>query len=160
MAVVENGVQTADVTGLVRIEQGHRDAARVERSEEGDEIVEVLRAQDRDPVTGLGDLLQAGADGLVAGTEVGPVQVALDTVALGREVDESVGEFVPTNLRPSFDVLDQVPVVGELDQSVLMNGLWKAISTPITWDRSQAPKIVPGPRLPALQPRRTLLDFP
>ena len=67
LAVVEHGVQAADVAGLVRVEQRHRDAAGVQRAEEGDQVVEVLRAEDRDPVAGLGDLLQAGADGVVAG---------------------------------------------------------------------------------------------
>ena len=60
VAVVEDGVQPADVAGLGRVEQRHRDAAGVQGAEEGDEVLEVLRAQDRHPVTGLGHLLQAG----------------------------------------------------------------------------------------------------
>ena len=61
-AVVEHGVQPADVAGFGRVEQRHRDAARVEGAEERDHVVEVLRAEDRDSVAGLGDLLQPGGD--------------------------------------------------------------------------------------------------
>ena len=53
LAVIEHGVQAADVAGLGRVEQRHRDAARVEGAEERDEVVEVLRAEDRDAVAGL-----------------------------------------------------------------------------------------------------------
>lgn len=129
MTVVEHGVQPADVSGLVRVEQRHRDAAGVQRAEERDEVVEVLRAQDGDAVTRLGDLLQAGAHGAVSGAEVRPVQIAGHTVALGGEVQEAVGELVPTNLRPSFDVTDQASVVGNLISPSLMNGLWNPIFT-------------------------------
>ena len=60
LAVVEHGVQAADVAGLGRVEQRHRDAAGVERAEERDDVLEVLRAEDRHSVAGLGDLLQRG----------------------------------------------------------------------------------------------------
>ncbi len=53
LAVVEHRVQAADVAGLGRVEQRHRDAARVQGAVERDQVVEVLRAEDRDPVTGL-----------------------------------------------------------------------------------------------------------
>ena len=119
VAVVEHGVQAADVAGLGRVEQRYRDAAGIQRAEERDEVFEVLRAQDRNPVTGLGDLLQAGADGPVALAEHRPVQIPLDAVALGGEVEEPVGDLVPTHLGPSFDVPDQAAVVGKPDQSVL-----------------------------------------
>ena len=118
VAVVEDGVQAPDVAGLARVEQRHGDPAGVERAEEGDEILQVLRAEDRNAVAGLGHLLQAGADGAVACAEVGPVQIPCDAVALGRVVQESVGELVSTHLRPSFDVADQAAVVGKPDQSV------------------------------------------
>ncbi len=113
MAVVEDGVQPADVAGLARVEQRHRDAAGVQRAEERDEVLEVLRAQDGDPVAGLGHLLQAGADRAVARAEVGPVQIPRDAVALGGEVEEAVGDLVATHLGPSFDVQDQAAVVGK-----------------------------------------------
>ena len=119
VAVVDDGVQPADVTGLARVEQRHRDAARVQRAEERDEVLEVLRAQDGDPVAGLGHLLEAGADRAVAHAEVGPVQIPLDAVALGGEVQESVGDLVSTHLGPSFDVKNQAAVVGKPDLSVL-----------------------------------------
>ena len=86
VAVVEDGVQAADVAGLGRVEQRHRDPAGVQRAEERDEVLEVLRAEDGDPVTRLGHLLQAGADGAVARPEVGPVQIALDP---SRSVEKS-----------------------------------------------------------------------
>ena len=59
LAVVEHGVQAADVAGLGRVEQWHRDPSGVQGAEEGDEVFEVLRAQDCDPVAGFGHLLQA-----------------------------------------------------------------------------------------------------
>ena len=106
----------------------------VEGAEERDEVIEALRAQDRHPVTRLGDLLQAGADGAVACTEVGPVQLVLDAVALGGEVQESVGELVSTHLGPSLDVTDQVAVVRKHDQSVfeerVMEGHLTLLSKP------------------------------
>ena len=37
-------MQPADVTRLGRVEQRHRDPAGVQRAEEGDEVVQVLRA--------------------------------------------------------------------------------------------------------------------
>ena len=85
LAVVEHGVQAADVAGLGRVEQRYRDAARVERAEERDEVLEVLRAQDGDPVTGFGDLLQPGADRPVAGAELRPVQLARRRRRVRRE---------------------------------------------------------------------------
>ncbi len=117
-AVVEDGVQAADVTRLGRVEQRHRDPAGVQRAEERDEVVEVLRAQHGDAVARLGDLLQAGAHGPVAGAEVAPHDVAVLAVAFGGEVDKPVGELVATHPRPLLNVLDQVRVVGELDLSI------------------------------------------
>ena len=128
MAVVEHGVQAADVARLGRVEQRHRDAAGVQRAEERDEVLEVLRAQDRHPVTGLGDLLQPGADGAVARAEVGPVQIALDAVALGGEVQEPVGELVAAHLGPRLDVRTRLPLSGNLISPSLMNGLWNPIA--------------------------------
>ena len=147
LAVVEHGVQAADVAGFRRVEQRHRDAARVERAEDRDHVLEVLRAEDRHPVTGLGDLLKAGADGSVAGTEVGPVQLARHAVAFDGEVEEPVGELVATDLGPLLDVLDQVAVVGELDQSVLQERVVKAHShSPVeaTISRSQFAQVTGG----------------
>ena len=118
VAVVDDGVQPADVARLARIEQRNRDAARIQSAEEGDEVLEVLRAEDRHPVAGLGHLLKAGPDGAVTPAEVGPVQIPRDTVALGREVQEPVGELVSTDLGPPFDVKNQTSAVGELDLSV------------------------------------------
>lgn len=118
MAVVEYGVQPSDMARLVGVEQRDRDAPGVQRAEERHQVLEVLRAQDGDPVTGLGDLLKACAHRAVARAEIGPVQIACDAVTLGGEVQEAVGDLVSTHLRPSFDVLDQTAVVRELDQSV------------------------------------------
>lgn len=117
-AVVEHGVQPADVTGLAGVEQRHRDPAGVQGAEQRDQVVQVLRAQHRDAVAGLGDLLQPGAHRAVAGAELRPGDVAGDAVALGGEVQESVGELVATNPRPFLNVLDQVRVLGELDLSI------------------------------------------
>ncbi len=111
-------MQPADMTRLGRVEQRYRDPARVQRAEEGDEVVQVLRAQDGDPVTRLGDLLQTGAHGTVAGAEVRPHDVALDTVTLGGVVDESIGQLAATNLRPFLNMTNQVRVIRELDSSV------------------------------------------
>ena len=85
-AVVQHRVQAADVTGFGRVEQRHGDPAGVERSEECDEVLEVLRAQNRHSVTGLGDLLQASRHGTVSGTEVGPAKVVCDAIAFGGEI--------------------------------------------------------------------------
>ena len=149
-AVVEHGVQTADVTRLGGVEQRHRDPAGIQRAEEGDEVVQVLRAQDGDAVTRLGDLLQTGAHGAVAGAEFGPRDVALDTVAFGGEVQEPVGQLVATNLRPLLNVTNQVRVVRELDLPFTMNGLWYAmpllLSQPI---RSAAPTLYPRASRPS-----------
>ena len=148
VAVVEHRVQPADVTGLVRVEQRDRDAAGVQGAEEGDEVVEVLRAQDRHPVPGLGDLLQPGADSAVAGAEDRPAQVALDAVAFGREVQEAVGQLVATHLRPPFDVADQAPVVGKPDLTVLEERVVEGHFTLLSWARPaarpQTPGILPG----------------
>ena len=119
VAVVDDGVQPADVARLARVEQRHRDAAGVQGAEERDEVLEVLRAEDRDAVAGLGHLLKAGSDRAVTRAEVGPVQIPCDTVTLGGEVQEPVGELVSTHLRPSFDVTNQAAVVGKPDLSVL-----------------------------------------
>ena len=168
VAVVEDGVQAADVAGLGRVEQRHRDAAGVEGAEERDEVFEVLRAEDRDAVAGLGDLLQAGADGAVACAEVGPVQIAHDAVALGGEVQEPVGELVSTHLGPLLDVRTRLPLSGNLISPSLRNGLWNPISLSCRSHsrreadsrgsagrrgvsaeptaRTQTPKIVPGRR--------------
>ncbi len=108
-------MQAADVAGFRRVEQRDADAAGVEDAEEADDVVQVLRAEDRDAVARLGDLLQAGADGAVARGELRPADVAGDAVALDRVVEESVGEFVAADLRPFLDVTDQVGVVGERD---------------------------------------------
>src|SRR5277367_6487297 len=100
------------------VEQRHRDPARVEGAKEGNEVVQVLRAQDGDAVTGLRDLLQTGTHGAVTGAEVGPHDVALNTVTLGGVVDESIGQLVATNLRPLLNVTNQVRIFRELDSSV------------------------------------------
>ncbi len=118
MAVVDDGVQPPDVARLARIEQRHRDAARIQSAEERDEVFEVLRAEDGHPVAGLGHLLKAGADRTVAPAEVGPVQISGDAVALRREVQEPVGELVSTDLGPPLDVKNQASAVGKLDLSV------------------------------------------
>src|SRR3546814_2606177 len=76
-SVVQHGVQPADVTGLGRIEQRHRDAAGVDGAEHGDQVIQVLRAEDGDAVADLGHLLQACRDGTVAGAELGPGHLAL-----------------------------------------------------------------------------------
>ena len=60
-------MQPADVPGLGRVEQRYGDAAGVQGAEEADQVVQVLRAEDGDAVTGLGHLLQPGADRAVAG---------------------------------------------------------------------------------------------
>ena len=157
VAVVEDGVQTADVARLVRVEQRHRDAAGVQGAEERDEVVEVLRAQDGDPVTGLGHLLQAGADGAVARAELGPVQIALDTLAFGREVQESVGELVSTHLRPSLDVTDQVAVVRKPDLSVLDEWVMEPHHTLLSKPHSGRRSLSVGRAIP--KPRRSYRGF-
>ena len=118
-AVIQNRVQAADVTGLGRIEQRHRDTARIQRAEERDEVLEVLRAQDRHSIPGLGYLLQSGRDGTVAGAEVCPAEVVGDTVAFGGVIQKPIGEFVSANLRPPLNVLDEAGAFREDDPSVL-----------------------------------------
>ena len=119
LAVVEDGVQSADVARLAGVEQRNGDAARVQGAVERDQVVEVLRAQNGDAITRLGDLLQAGTHRAVAGTELSPRHVPFDTVAFGRVVQESVGELVATHRRPSLDVTNQAAVIGKPDLSVL-----------------------------------------
>ena len=75
LAVVEHRVQAADVPGLGRVEQRHGDAAGIQGAEEGDHVLQVLRAEDGDPIARLGHLLQPGGDGAVADAELGPVQI-------------------------------------------------------------------------------------
>ena len=125
LAVVQHGVKSADVARFGRIEQRYGDAARIERTEHRDDVIEVLRAEDRDPVAGLGHLLQARGHGPISGTEVGPVQLPRHTVAFDRVVEEPVGELVTADLGPLLDVLDQAAVVGELDQSVFQERVVK-----------------------------------
>src|ERR1700682_4710855 len=104
---------------LGRVEQRNGDAARVQGAVERDQVVEVLRAQNGDAITRLGDLLQAGTHRAVAGTELSPRHVPFDTVAFGRVVQESVGELVATHRRPSLDVTNQAAVIGKPDLSIL-----------------------------------------
>ena len=118
-AVVQNRVQAADVTGLGRVEQRYGDPAGVERSEECDEVLEVLRAQNRHSVTGLGYLLQTSRDSPVASAEVGPAKVVCDAIAFGGEIQESVGEFVAADLCPPLDVSDQAGAFRKHDPAVL-----------------------------------------
>jgi hypothetical protein len=125
LAVVEHGMQTADMAGFSRVEQRHRDAARVEGAVHRHHVVEVLRAENGHSVTRLGDLLQPGGDRLVAGAELGPFELARHTIAFDRKIDEAVGELVATDLRPLLDVLDHAAVVGELDQSVFQERVVK-----------------------------------
>ena len=157
VAVVEDGVQPADVAGLARVEQRHRDAAGVQRAEEGDEVLQVLRAEDGDAIAGLGHLLQAGADRLVACPEVGPVQIPRDAVALGGEVQEPVGELVSTHLGPSFDVANQAAVVGKPDQSVFDERVMERHHTLLSnhTRRDASPRVN---RLAAAASRRTPLS--
>ncbi len=93
-AVAEDGVQAIGVTGLVGIEQRHSDGAGVDRGEEGHDVVEALRSEDRDAVAGSGDLLQARGDGLDAHAELIPGQLVYLAVAFPRVVDVPVGEIV------------------------------------------------------------------
>jgi hypothetical protein len=115
---IVEGVQAADVARLGRVEQRYRDPAGVQRAEEGAEVVQVLRAQDGDAIARLGDLLQPGAHGAVAGAEIGPGDVTRDAVPFGGEVQKSVGQPVATNLRPLLNVTNQVHVVREADLSI------------------------------------------
>ena len=103
------------MAGLAGIEQRHRDRAGVERTEMRDEVVEALRGQDGDTVARLGHLLQAGRDGAVARAELRPGDVDVGTFALCREVEEPVGQAVALRLRPTLDVANDAPVLGELD---------------------------------------------
>ena len=119
LAVIEHRVQPADVPGLGRVEQWHGDAAGVEGAEEGDHVLQVLRAEDGDPIVRLGHLLQPGGDCAVTDAELSPVQIALNAVPLGGEVHESVGELVAAHLRPLLDVTDHTAVVGKPKQTVL-----------------------------------------
>src|SRR6202011_5748570 len=84
-----------------------------------DHVLEVLRAQNRDSVAGLGDLLQAGADGAVADAEMSPGQITLNALAFSGEVHESVGQLVAAHLGPLLDVTDHTAVVGKHKQTVL-----------------------------------------
>src|SRR4029079_15960294 len=99
VAVVEDGVQAADVAGLVRVKQWNGDWAGVQGAVHRDEVFQVLGAQDRYAVTRLGDLLQARANSLVAYREFGPVQLAHNAVAFHGEVEEPVGELGSPHLR-------------------------------------------------------------
>ena len=112
-------MQPTDVSGLGRIEQRHRDTTGIQRAEERDQVLQVLRTEDGHPIAGLCHLLQACGDGAVAGAEVSPPQIMRDTVPFGGEVQETVGEFVTTDLGPPLDVLDQAGAFGEGDPSVL-----------------------------------------
>ncbi len=87
-------MQTIGVAGLVGIEQWHGDGTGVDRGEEGHDVVEALRSEDRDTVAGSGDLLQARGDGLDAHTELIPGQLVHLAVAFPRVVDVPVGEVV------------------------------------------------------------------
>ena len=118
-AVVEHRVQATDVTRFGRIEQRHRDPAGVERAEEGHQVFQVLRAQNRHPVARLGHLLQTGAHRAVARAEIRPAQFAGHPVAFGGEIEESVGQFVAANLGPPLHMLHHAGALGEGDASVL-----------------------------------------
>ena len=119
LAVVEHGMQPPDMAGLGRIEQWHRDPTGVQRAEERDEVVQVLRAQDCHPIARCGDLLQTGAHGAIAGAELIPAKFARDTVAFGGEVQEPIRQLVAADAGPALDMLHHARALREGDPSVL-----------------------------------------
>ena len=115
LAVVEDGVQTVGVAGLVGREQRHRDVAGIQGGEEPDHVLERLRREDRNTVTGLGDLLQACGNSAQALAELRPGQVLCFAVALAAVVDETVSERVGLLTYVLLDVVDKRCFLGERD---------------------------------------------
>ena len=113
LAVAEHGVQAVGVARLVRVEQRHRDGARVDRGEEGDDVVEALRREDRDPVAGLGHLLQPRRDRAQPVAELAPGQLVRLTVALARIVDVAVRQLVRVVPGVLLDVIHQRAILGD-----------------------------------------------
>ena len=95
--MVEHGVQAADVARLGRVEQRHGDAAGVQDPVERHEVLEVLRAQDRDAVADLGDLLQprgrVGVERRSGGEFVQRGLLALDLLLGGGLGDYAPGQW-------------------------------------------------------------------
>jgi hypothetical protein len=113
-------VQSARVPWFCGVEQRDRDDAGVQRAVERHHVVQPLRSKDGDAIAWLGDLLQAGADGAVARTELRPGQVVVDAVALSREIKVTIGQTIPAHLGPSLNVADEAGVFGEFDPPSLL----------------------------------------
>ena len=160
LAVVEHRVQTADVTRLGRVEQRHRDPAGIQRAEERHEVFQVLRAEDRDAITGLGHLLQASAERTVAGAEVGPRQNLRHAVTFGGEIEESVRRLVTADPGPPFDVLHQAGALGEDDPSVLDERVMERHTTLLSEHSCVGPHRGAGRVRPVQQPRRRATACP
>lgn len=75
-------MKTVGVTGLVRIEERHRDGTGLNGREERNDVVESLRSKNRDTVATLGDLLQTGCNSAQTHTELLPGQLQGFTVTL------------------------------------------------------------------------------
>ncbi len=121
-------MQAVGVAGLVGIEQRYRDGARVDRSEECDDVLEALRRQNGHSITGLGDLLQASRDSFEASTELGPGQLVSFAVTFPGVVDEPVRERVGILFHVHLDVADERLPFVDGDVAVLIDEIIERVA--------------------------------
>ena len=75
LCIAKHRIQTFGMAGKFRREQRHRDVSRLDRCEESGDVIQPLRRQDRHPLTGDRDLLQARGEGVGSDTELAPGQL-------------------------------------------------------------------------------------
>jgi hypothetical protein len=89
--------------GQFGCKQRHRNGSCLHRREEPCDVLEALRRQDRHPVAGGGDLLNARADGLQSDAQLSPGDFGgLPGVRTG-EVEVAVGHCVADVLNVAVD---------------------------------------------------------
>ena len=119
--IAEHRRQPLRVPGQGRREQRDRDPARVDRAEEGGHIVKAVWRQDRHPITGLGDLLQARADRTDPRPQLIPAELDDAPVLFFRVVDELVRRAVAVRGAVLIEKLGHRRVIRQDDRAVGKN---------------------------------------
>ena len=94
LAVGEYKPQPVGVPGEVRREQWYRDHTRAQRTEEGENVVNSLRGENRDAITGAGDRGDARRQGRRGGVKLPVGARDLDAGTVRAVVDERQGRGV------------------------------------------------------------------
>ena len=125
------------VTGEFRREQGHRDGAGLDRGEEADDVVDALRGEDRDPVAGLGDLLEPCSHRAQPGAERRPGQLDRAVVV---EVEIPVGGRIARLLGMAIEERRQRDSGRNLD---IAFGI-EIVVEPHLWTHKRIIRVTPG----------------